>query len=116
MFILLSQFTDLNRPTDDSSRDVTYRIVVIAICSIIALIIVMGAVLAIAFCLYKVYKKQHLEKQIDQLRKELLEALKDKSLDEKKRDMYIKEIQKDLDFKRDRLESIDGLDEEDDKN
>ena len=116
MFILLSQFTDLNRPTDDSSRDVTYRISVIAICSIIALTLVMGTVLAIAFFLYKVHKKQYLDKQIEQLRKELLEARKDKSLDDENRDMHIKEIKKDLDFKRDQLEGIDGLDEEDEEN
>ena len=125
--MLLPQFSDLNRPTDGCSRDVTYRIVAISICSLIGLGIVVGAVLAIVFCLYKILKayqraqsrknmseeeKKRLDAQIGELRKELRKALNDKSLDKKSRELYIKEIRKDLGLKRGRLAG-DGSDEDD---
>ena len=87
----------------------------------------MGVVLAIALCLYKIVRahqreesrkemsderKKHLDAQIGKLRKELREVLNDKSLDKKSRDIYIKEIKKDLDFKRGELAG-DGSNEED---
>ena len=112
---MLLQFSDLHKPTVDYSRDVTYRIGIIALCSTIALLLVMGAVLAIAFCFYKGYKahqktkrranmsdeeKENLRNYIKELQKDLREALENDKLDKTEKKELVEEIKKDLDHTR----------------
>ena len=124
MFVyFLSQLSDLNEPTDDCSRDVTYRIGVIAICSVIGLMVVMGAALVIAFCLYKMYKarqrtkrlanmpeeeRKHLQNDIKEFQRDLIKVLGNPSLDETGRKEVVEEIKKNLEATRGRLAG-DGL-------
>ena len=87
----------------------------------------MGAVLAIVFCLYKVYRahqkaenrkkmpdqeKQRIEKRIDQLFNKLEKALANKSLDKKSKKIYVKRLMKNLNLNEGLLAG-DGSDEED---
>ena len=123
VIVYLSQLSDLDEPTDDCSRDVTYRVGVIAICSIIGLMVVMGVVLVIAFCLYKMYKarqrtkrlanmpeeeRKRLQNDIKEFQKDLIKVLGNPSLDETGRREVVEQIKRNLEATRGRLAG-DGL-------
>ena len=109
-------FSDLDNPTVDCSRDVTYRIAVIAISSVIGLVVVAGAAicLGIVFCSYKGYKqRQKTERRADMhisgkdvlennqnLHNKLSETLHDKSLTKKEKKIEVKELKKSLNVNR----------------
>lgn len=124
--LLLSQLSDLDRPTEDCSRHVTYRVGVIAVSSIIGLLVVMGAVLIIAFCLYKMYKtrqrtkrlanmpeeeRKRLQNDIKEFQKDLIKVLGNPSLDKNARTEVVEQIKKNLEATRGRLAG-DGENEE----
>jgi tRNA C32,U32 (ribose-2'-O)-methylase TrmJ len=87
----------------------------------------MGAVLAIACCLYKLYRahqkaenrqnmseqeKQRIGKKIDRLLDKLEKALANESLDKKSKKIYVKRLEKYLDLNEGLLAG-DGSDEDD---
>ena len=97
--LFIISISDLNRPTEDCSRHVTHRILVIAICTTIGLVVVVVAIVVIVILLimYKYYsykerqrierrdkmsmeEKQHIEMRSDQLREKLPKPLQDKEI------------------------------------
>ena len=120
--------TDLDQPTEDCSRDVTYRIAVVSISSIIGLVVVMIAVIAVAFCLYKMYKarqrtkrlanlpveeRKRLQNDLKEYQKDLIEVLGNPSLNETGRREIVEQIKKNLTATRGQLgEDGFGSDEE----
>ena len=120
--------TDLDQPTEDCSRDVTYRVAVVSISIIIGLVVVMVAVIAVAFCLYKMYKarqrtkrlanlpveeRKHLQNDLKVYQKDLIAVLGNPSLNETGRREIVEQIKKNLAATRGQLgEDGSGGDEE----
>ena len=117
--------TDLDQPTEDCSRDVTYRVAVVSISIIIGLVVVMVAVIAVAFCLYKMYKarqrtkrlaveeRKRLQNDLKVYQKDLIAVLGNPSLKETGRRVIVEQIKKTLAATRGQLgEDGSGSDEE----
>ena len=105
------KFSDLRKPTESCNTDEKFKVITI----IIGAVLIVTVVVIVTVCLYKICKahqrtkrrnampdteKQRHEDKINELHQELLKALKDESLDERRRDIYVKEIKKSLDFNR----------------
>ena len=121
-------FSDLDKPTVNDSRDKTNRVGIITLGTVTGAAVITTIIIIIVISLYcyKMHKekqktqrridmpdaeKQRHETNIENLHKELLKALKDESLDQRRRNIYVNEIKKSLDFTRGLLAG-DGSDEE----
>ena len=124
-------FSDLHEPTVDCSRDETYRVAIIASCSIIGLLVVMGIVISVALCFNKSHKdrqktkrrahmsdeeKQNLRDYIKELQKDLLEALGNKELDKTEKNELVEEIKKNLDLTRGIIAGDGSINDNSDEN